>query len=257
MAKSKGGSAGKRPSAHRRAVGAVFCCESEHLAAIGKNQAYLMHALRRPLLTIGLLARSIRARGRLRGKDAESLERIIAEASASERLMRNCLQMLRPLRGKRTVVDLRRILDSVRRSLAPRAKSLGVRIVTSFAGATPPRLPAIRRRVRQALLSIAENALDAMHEPGQMLLLACATRPSTITVTVRDDGPGMPAEVRERMFEPFYSTKKHAAGLGLALARHVLLEHGAHITVRSAPGRGTTVILQFPRSPRKPGRQGG
>lgn len=100
--------------------------------------------------------------------------------------------------------------------------------------------------LREAILNLVLNALDAMPGGGR-LVLAVARVDEQAVVRISDNGVGMPPEVRERIFEPYFTTKgEHGNGLGLAVVFSILQRHGAEVCVESEPGSGTTFVLAFP-----------
>ncbi|HTO93035.1 MAG TPA: ATP-binding protein [Bacteroidota bacterium] len=121
--------------------------------------------------------------------------------------------------------------------LEGRARSKGI----SFALSIPDDLPPIRGRVveiNQVWMNLIDNAIDAAPEQGHVAVNA-SLEGADVIVTVADDGPGVPAELRESIFDPFFTTKPvgKGTGLGLDIARRVVLWHNGQITLESAPGR--------------------
>ncbi|MBC7364930.1 MAG: ATP-binding protein, partial [Candidatus Aminicenantes bacterium] len=106
--------------------------------------------------------------------------------------------------------------------------------------------PARPQRAHVAIRNIIINAVEAIKNRGQVVLTLRET-PEEIEVEVRDSGVGMPSEVQERLFEPYFSTKPGGTGLGLAICRKIMEEHEGKILVESQPGRGTKITLVFPK----------
>jgi two-component system sensor histidine kinase AtoS len=113
-----------------------------------------------------------------------------------------------------------------------------------------PGLPAFRldrRLMSRAIVNLVENALSAVGERGRILL---AVRPAedgeAVEVVVEDDGPGLTEETLARAFEPFFSTKSSGSGLGLALVRRVVEDHGGTASLESLDGRLTRARLRLP-----------
>jgi len=104
--------------------------------------------------------------------------------------------------------------------------------------------------LRQAFLNLCVNAIHAMGAQGGGHLRALARADhDMVVVEIRDDGPGMPAEVVKRIFEPFFTTKAEGTGLGLAIVRQAAEAHGGAVEVESAPGQGTTFRIRLPAAP--------
>lgn len=102
--------------------------------------------------------------------------------------------------------------------------------------------------LEQVVLNLCLNARDAIETHGTVRLTARDDGADTVTLTVADDGGGMTPDVMARIWEPYFTTKEHGTGLGLATVRAILDEVGATIALDSAPGRGTTFTLRLPRA---------
>jgi len=140
--------------------------------------------------------------------------------------------------------------ETIRR-LEPERPS-GVRLTAEI----PRGLPAIvadRVQVTDALIEVTRNALEAAPD-GTAVSVECAAEPDGITVTIRDEGPGMTAEVLERAVHPFYSTRHPSrhAGLGLATVQGCVDRHGGTLSISSGVGQGTRVRIWFPVRPEPP-----
>src|SRR5439155_12898310 len=103
-------------------------------------------------------------------------------------------------------------------------------------------------QLRQALLNLMRNAVEAMSGGGR-LALAMASDGKLVTLRISDSGQGIAADHLDKIFDPFFSTKEHGTGLGLALTQQIVVEHGGSIDVQSAPGKGTTFTVRLPAAP--------
>lgn len=225
--------------------------QHKRMAELGYAQAYLMHEMRRPLITLGLLARSLRRRGTLEEKDYEILDSIIELVTSTETMLNDSLDFVGPPKGKRKPVDVVKLLKGVRRALLPQAKSNGVAIKLESPAGDPPTVACVRRRLRHAVLNAAQNSIEAMAGNGGSMSLACRETDDKVIMTIKDTGPGMEAEVRKNMFRPFFSDKRGGSGLGLALAKKIIQDHNGKIIVRSNPQQGTSLTMQLPKEERK------
>jgi signal transduction histidine kinase len=112
----------------------------------------------------------------------------------------------------------------------------------------PPELPPLygaRDQLVQAILNLVLNAIDATSKGGHIELRAAAADES-LSVTVRDDGAGIAAEHQERLFQPYFTTKKHGTGLGLFVTRKLVADFGGEVACESRPGAGTVFRLRLP-----------
>ena len=151
--------------------------------------------------------------------------------------------------GAAELVDLSAIVEEVatmaRPSWAERATGGPVQFTDDLAGGAIVR--GIAGELRAAVLNLVQNALDAMSASGGTLGLRTKVVGETATLEVSDTGVGMAPDVRERAFEPFFSTKgRGSAGLGLAEVYGIAKRHNGRAEIDTAPGRGTTVRLVFP-----------
>jgi signal transduction histidine kinase len=145
--------------------------------------------------------------------------------------------------------DLRDLVRELGTLLAPQGRRQGVEVST---GLPPDVVPLVgyRDRLKQAFLNIAVNALEAMPKGGRMRIEMerCQDR---VRVTVRDTGPGIPAELLARIYESDFTTKGGGSGIGLYVARAVVELHGGSIEAHSNVGRGTDVQVDLPLVPRQ------
>jgi len=102
-------------------------------------------------------------------------------------------------------------------------------------------------QMNQVFMNVLANACDAIHGPGNLWITTRADA-HAVTVTIRDDGPGIPIDLLGRVFDPFFTTKDvgHGTGLGLAISHSVINAHGGRIEVDSAPGAGATFRIVLP-----------
>lgn len=177
--------------------------------------------------------------------------RQVSDASASAATLTHQLlafsrkQVLRP-----RIVHLEDVVGDMAVMLR-RLIGTQVSLEVSHAG-EPARLRADPGQLEQVVLNLAVNARDAMPEGGTLTIAtghrARADGTREVVLRVTDTGTGMSPEVRERIFEPFYTTKEvgHGTGLGLSTVYGIVAQSGGAIAVESAPGRGTTMLLSFP-----------
>jgi signal transduction histidine kinase len=215
----------------------------------------LVHELRNPLS--GVLAGSQMLARLLRGgaTACEYAEIIQEEAQQIERFLERLGEFGRlGARGVQVAegVDLPGLLGRLLEVTLPTCRSQGIRIVSSW----DPRASAIcgdPGRLTQACAEILQNAQDAMPEGGTVTVATRAVPGGTgtadgwVEVEFRDTGSGLTAEARQRAFEPFFSTRSRALGVGLSLAQAIAWAHGGMIRLDDADGQGCRAILRVPR----------
>ncbi len=223
--------------------------QSEKLAVTGRLAASIAHEIRNPLESISNLLYLLRDEPSTERR-AEYLSLADAELHRVSDIANHTLRFYRDPAGI-AEVDLSEIATSTLAMFQGRILSLGVRVqrrlqeelcVESTAG-----------ELRQVVVNLVSNALDAMPCGGRLLVRARSfglekDGQRNVRLTIADTGHGMSAEVQERMFQPFYTTKGEAGnGIGLWLSLEILKKHRAHLSVRSAPARGTVFVITFRR----------
>jgi two-component system nitrogen regulation sensor histidine kinase NtrY len=104
-----------------------------------------------------------------------------------------------------------------------------------------------RQQIKQAMINLLDNAVSVLHENGE-ITITMEHDPSKgfVTLEVADNGPGIPENVKPRMFEPYFSTKKSGTGLGLAIVNSIVADHNGSIRVFDNNPRGTRFVIEFP-----------
>ncbi|MEZ4400225.1 MAG: HAMP domain-containing sensor histidine kinase [Kofleriaceae bacterium] len=209
--------------------------------------AGLAHEVRNPLnaakLQLELLARRIKRAGddpRL----AEPTGLVHHELERLTRLLNELLSFARPSilsTGEHDLVALARQVIEVER---PLAEAKDVELVALGAGAALP-VEVDAGKVHQIIQNLVRNAIEAAPPQGLVEVELGGTS-DLRTISVRDTGPGIPAEVVGRIYEPFFSTKDGGTGMGMAIVHSLVTQHGGVIDVASAPG-ATTVTVSLPR----------
>jgi signal transduction histidine kinase len=148
-----------------------------------------------------------------------------------------------------TGVDLPDLLAACVTALAPKARGKGIAIALD--AAPPVRLRADRRRLREMVLSILDNAIK-FNRAGGRAAVGAALTPAALAIRVTDDGPGIPAALRDRIFDPFFQGDRALArqhdgiGLGLPIVLRFAELHGGTVEIASEEGHGTTVTILLP-----------
>lgn len=222
--------------------------ELEHLAHIGKMSAVLAHEIRNPLGTIkGFMQLAMeRSQAPARGM----LERAVAETQRLEDLVRDLLAYGRPAAPQWQTVEWR---DAAARAEAHARQLIGERPV-AVKVATPEigwrSDPAL---LDQALLNLIRNAVEAIPagDAGEIRIEAERTRPEEIAIRVSDTGGGLPETVRQRLFEPFVTTKASGTGLGLAITRRLAEALGGSLELGPEQAGGVEAVLRFTTANRR------
>lgn len=220
---------------------------SEQLAALGQAVAEINHEIKNPLMLIGGFARQLQKTV----ADTAALKKLAIIQGEVERL-ENLLKDLRDLYSPKPLaletVDLAGLVREVAAMTRENAEARGIRLVIRDDGGDS-RVQGDRERLKQVALNLVKNGMDAM-EAGGELTLGVEGGAAQVVLTVTDQGRGMPPEVLEKVFTPFYTTKKEGTGLGLCISRRIVEEHrGGSMALTSSEGKGTVATLTFARNP--------
>jgi signal transduction histidine kinase len=222
---------------------------AERLAAVGTLAAGLAHEVRNPLnsaaLQLAVLERRLE-RGEPLDRTAPIAHIIKSEIDRLDRLVRDFLAFAKPAPLDTRPVDVRALLASTGGLIAPEAEAARVALAIETTGDLPA-VPGDAERLRQVLLNLTRNALEALQDRGGHLTLRARCEAETLEIDVEDDGPGFPNDLP--VFDAFFTTKDQGTGLGLSLVHRIVSDHGGTIRVASRPGRTCfTFALPIARS---------
>jgi signal transduction histidine kinase len=222
--------------------------QAERIAAWREVARRLAHEIKNPLTPIAMSVETLRDALERRRPDfpeifEEGTRAISDEVRRLKKIVDEFSRFARLPAPDRAPVAPEELLASAL-ALFPAAPP-GVTLGREVAPDLPPVL-ADRDQVLQVLLNLVRNALDALGARGGTLSLSATQAPGGVAFTVRDSGPGIPAEDLARVFEPYFTTKEGGTGLGLAIARRIAEEHGGSLEVESTPGSGAAFTLVLP-----------
>ena len=216
---------------------------AEKLAAIGKMAAYISHEIRNPLVTIGGFARSVLKAASLQ-EVHQAADIILEETTRLEKILDEVLDFSRPIRPEFKFYDVNEVLRESCVLVSEELKSRGITLRRDL-GENLQRIFMDPGQLKQAILNILKNAIYAM-PLGGALSITSARRRAHVEVMVVDTGSGISQSVMPQLFTPFFTTRQTGSGLGLAVTRQIVQEHGGTIEIRSVEGKGTTCELHLP-----------
>jgi PAS domain S-box-containing protein len=236
--------------------------QSERLAAVGRLAAGVAHEINNPLAVIGEITGYLQdiieegpaiKRRQLDKELQEGLPKVAAQIRRCRSITSRLLSFARKSEVRREVADVSTALDDILPYLAKEARLAGVQIHRRLHAG----LPLIRiedLQLEEVLINLIKNAIHAMSPRGHgNIWLFSAHRGGQVTLTVKDDGPGIAKDVMDRLFDPFVSTKPvgQGTGLGLSICYGIVKHHGGEILVESEPGQGTIfeIVLPVAREP--------
>jgi signal transduction histidine kinase len=230
----------------------------DRLASLGEMAAGIAHELKNPLAGIEVMAGLLR-RQVPDSKDAQSLlADILSEAKLANAIVVEMLEFVRPVRLQMERTDLSDVLQQSVTMAESKARRGNVVVATHV----EPGLPMIEgdhHQLSQVFTNLIANAFEALDGKGHITISALTSTieadpafagvlPPTpaVVVEVADDGPGVPADVTDKIFNPFFTTKVTGTGLGLAIVRKIVDAHDGRIDVSSAPEAGTRFRVTLP-----------
>ena len=215
---------------------------ADRLSGLGELAAGLAHEIGNPLGGIKGAVDIIAGRAANGSPEAEFSALAQRELARITGLIEDFLEYARPHEPRRVPTDIFRILDRVLSLLAGRAADHQVRLVVDRH--VVPALSADPEQLVQVFLNVVLNAIQAT-SPGGCVTVAVHPHAAAAAVDVCDEGPGIPASARQRIFSPFFSTKPGGTGLGLAISNRIVETHGGRIEILQ-PARGALVRVILP-----------
>lgn len=242
---------------------------SEQLAAVGQLAAGLAHELRNPLTAMQTLVQTARQQPEGEGLDERDLQVLEEEIVRLNASIQAFLDFARPPKLQRQPTDVVQLIEKTVQLVTAQADRQGVEIETEN-GDSIPQLDADPDQLRQVILNLLLNAIDAQPTGGEIQIAVkrvaqnampesgadgLPSRPNDtvrasesecVVLSIADSGPGIPEENRQRVFEPFFSTKETGSGLGLSTCRRIIEDHGGAIQVDEAAAGGTLFEIRLP-----------
>ncbi len=233
--------------------------KAENLAAVGRMSAQVAHEVRNPLHSIGLEAElaleMASSKGQLDLK--QSLLSILAAVDRLNKITENYLKLSRISLGEKAPVDLGEVLESVLATYAQLCHKQGIRVHWAYAENANLLILGDRELLEQAFGNLFKNSIQALegrssHDSEGLAQIHWEMAPlvdgSMLKVKIQDNGGGVPAEVEEKLFEPFVTTKASGTGLGLSFIKKVIEDHDGKIryTKVSEPFQGSCFEMELP-----------
>jgi len=219
----------------------------ERISTIGRMASSIVHDLRNPLAAIYGGAEMMVDTDLSQAQVKRLAGNIYNSSRRIQEMLQDLLQVTRGRTQEREVCGIREVVDAAIDAVSQSAAEQNVRISASV----PDDLaaPLERSRMERVLLNLLSNAIEAMPSGGEIDVEARREGPS-VRIEVSDNGPGISPEIRGQLFQPFVSYgKKNGLGLGLALSRQSVMDHGGDISVEDRPGGGTRFVIRLPAEP--------
>ena len=214
---------------------------SERFAAIGEAAAYLSHEIKNPLMVIGGFASQVE---KSLGEDHANRRRlkiIQDEIRRLEQMLTECRDFTRPSEPQKKLQDINSVIEKTLALLENDLRDRGINYEKNLSSKLPPILfdP---RQIEQVLINLLKNAMESMPDGGRLVISSWLEN-GHVKVSIVDSGIGVPPEMIEKIFNPFYTTKKKGTGLGLTVCRKIMEDHEGNISIHSEKGKGTMVTI--------------
>jgi two-component system, NtrC family, sensor histidine kinase HydH len=222
---------------------------TQRLASIGSLAAGVAHEIRNPLSSVKGFATYFKERYGDNTEDRQVADIMIQEVDRLNRVVGQLLEFAKPVDIRKETVSAEEFLKNSLKLLETRAEARSITLKTRISE-NVSRVFIDPGRIRQVLLNLGLNAVEAMNDGGEILVsLEPADDPNAVRIRVVDNGPGIDAAALPQIFDPYYTTKPSGTGLGLAMAHNMIEAHGGDIRIESNPGKETvvTVTLQDAR----------
>lgn len=218
---------------------------ADRLTALSRVSGGVAHEVKNPLNAILLhveVARSKLARGDT--NVAQQMEIVSREILRLDRVVKTFLDFTRPVELHFTNVELHELLSEILELARPQAESSKIRVsVDEDARGGEVRVD--RDLLKQAFLNVVVNAIESMPNGGE-LRFESRTNSETAEIRISDTGPGIPPDIRDKIFLLYFTTKMAGSGIGLAMTFRIVQLHDGTIDFTSEPGKGTTFVIRLP-----------
>lgn len=223
--------------------------QTEKLALVGKLAAGMAHSIRNPFTSVKMRLFSLGRSLQLTDTQQDDLAVISEEIRHIDTIVQNFLEFSRPPKLKIQPISPSRVVDSAIQLLEHRLKSYDVtiRIVRNY---PLPDIQADPEQLKEVMVNLIVNACEAMEKGGSIVICEEEGQDASLghvaVIHVNDNGPGISEAIREKILQPFYTTKEEGTGLGLSIAVRIVEEHRGRLECSSHPGKGTTFTITLP-----------
>jgi len=222
--------------------------QSEKLAAMGKLTSQIAHELNNPIYGIMNTLELLRTEVPPESKRRRILELSLSETQRLAEMLRNMLSFSKPEEEKRRPVKINELVEGILLVMEKQMRESNIKVETYF-DQTLPEVMASTNQMRQVMLNLLKNAKEAMPKGG-ILSVRTSQEDHKVMVAIQDTGVGIPEELRDKIFEAFFTTKQKVkgVGLGLSVCYGIIKDHGGEIRVESEVDKGTTFTILLPMS---------
>ncbi|MGD0918648.1 MAG: PAS domain S-box protein [Thermodesulfobacteriota bacterium] len=220
--------------------------QSEKLAAMGRLTSQIAHELNNPIYGIMNTLELLKTEVPPESKRRRILELSLSETQRLTEMLRSMLSFSKPEEEKRKPIKINELVEGILLVMEKQMKEANINVETCFDNEIPE-IMASTNQMRQVMLNMIKNAKEAMPKGGT-LTVRTSREDNKVLIRIEDTGIGIPEEIRDKIFEAFFTTKQKVkgVGLGLSVCYGIIKDHGGEIRVQSEEEKGTTFIISMP-----------
>jgi two-component system NtrC family sensor kinase len=220
--------------------------QSEKLAAMGRLTSQIAHELNNPIYGIMNTLELLKTEIPPESKRRRILDLSLSEIQRLSEMLRNMLSFSKPEEEKRRPIKIDELIEGILLMMERQMRESNIQVETSF-DPDIPEIMASTNQMRQVMLNLIKNAKEAMPKGGN-LFIRTGKEDNRVLIHIQDTGMGIPEEIRDKIFEAFFTTKQKVkgVGLGLSVCYGIIKDHGGEIKVESEEGKGTTFVISLP-----------
>ena len=222
----------------------------DKMVSLGHVTAGIAHEIRNPLSGINIYLNALDKMNK-DGSDFDRVHQIIEQMQSAsgkiESIIKRVMDFSRPTEPKRKWIDINAPIEEAAELSSVTLKKIGIQLSRELDTDLPPCF-ADALLLEQVLLNLITNAAEAMKEnrSEKVIAIASTLKKGRFRITVSDSGPGVPNSVKEKIFDPFYSTKNGNTGIGLSLGHRIITDHGGTLDVKVSPWGGAQFVIEIP-----------
>jgi two-component system sensor histidine kinase HydH len=224
--------------------------DQEHLALLGEAAATIAHELKNPIITIGAYVQRILQKTDPDDPNRDRLAAIQGECRRIEVLLQDMIHFSRPIHLDFSLVDINQLIKRVLETICPRAEQEQILLSSDLEGNLPS-VQVDQTRITQVLHNLILNSIQASG-PDQPVLVCTRRQKGQVIIEITDRGCGIPPGFQERIFAPFFSTKKEGSGLGLAISKRIIELHQGRLFFQNNQPQGCIFSISLPLSKKSP-----
>ena len=223
--------------------------QAEKMAMVGKLAAGVAHSIRNPLTSVKMRLFSLNRTLDISQQQKEDFEVISEEIGHIDKIVQNFLEFSRPPKLKVQRISPSEVVDMVLQLLQHRLESSNMSVKV-YREKALPQIQLDPDLMKEVFINLIVNACEAAEGEGRIEIHEQRenTKPGggAIVIRLTDNGPGIPESIREKVLQPFYTSKEEGTGLGLSIAQRIVENHGGKLELESKEGEGTTFIIILP-----------